>query len=383
MRYDERVPVRLAHGSWQRRDAVARTHGDETAPEATVVSRTSRGAALGLLILANVWWAGAYVTGKVALGQLSWIELNALRFALASLLLAPVLWRGRRLIARELTNRRSLFAVVRLVLLGFVLNKGFEYAGLALSTASDTALLIATESLFTALLSWVILGERATRAGVAALLIGLAGVYLVVERGIAPNLGGAGGVARVAGDLLIVLALLFEAGYTVTGKSSLKRQPPLLLTGISTAGSLIVWAPASAVEVARHGWPAVTPLTLLSVAYLAVFVTIAGYWMWFRALTVLDASIAAPFLFIQPLLGAALAVWLLHDALTWATLVGGALIVLSLVLVARGSRRGPPAADGGRSSSRRRCPEAPSGGMTPHLAAGSHLPRPPTNLRPY
>lgn len=302
-------------------------------------ARTSRGAALGLLALGNTLWAGTYVAGKVALGQLSWVELNALRFSLATLLLAPVLLRGRHLIWRELANRRSLLALCRLVLFGFVLNKAFEYAGLALSSASDVALLIATESLFTALLSWTVLRERVSRLGLAALLVGLAGVYLVVERGIVPNLGGPGGAPRVVGDLLVVVALLFEAAYTVSGKASLDRLPPLLLTAISIAGGLVVWVPAGVVAVARGGWPHLTPLGLVAVIYMAVFATVIGYWMWFRALSALDASLAAPFLFIQPLLGAALAVWLLRDTLTWATVAGAGLILASLLLVVRGSRR--------------------------------------------
>jgi drug/metabolite transporter (DMT)-like permease len=301
---------------------------------------TSRGAALGLLALGNALWAGTYVAGKVALGQLSWVELNALRFSLATLLLAPVLIRGRHLIRRELLQRRSIWTLARLVLLGYVLNKAFEYAGLALSTASDVALLIATEAIFTALLSWVVLKERVARSGVAALLVGLAGVYLVVERGLAPNLGGPGGASRIVGDALVVIALLFEAAYTVSGKASLDRVPPLLLTSVSIAGSLVIWLPAGAVAVARGGWPHMTAQGALGVLYMAVIATVIGYWMWFRALSAVDASAAAPFLFIQPLLGAGLAVWLLHDMLTWATLAGAALIAVSLGLVARGSRHG-------------------------------------------
>ena len=77
----------------------------------------------------------------------------------------------------------------------------------------------------------------------------------------------------------------------------------------------------------------------LAIVYMAAFATVAGYWAWFRSLTVLDASTAAPFLFIQPLLGAALGVALLGETLTWATVAGGALIVTSLALIAR---RSPP-----------------------------------------
>lgn len=294
----------------------------------------ARGAALVALILANVLWAGTYTAGKIALGALNPVELNALRFSLATLLLSPVLIHNRHRIPRD---RRSLLVLAQLALLGFVLNKTFEYFGLALSTASDVALLIATESLFTALLSWIFLRERVTRLGVAALVVGLVGAYLIVERGFVPNLG-AGGSTRVVGDLLVVLSLLMEAGYSVRGKTTLGSISPLLFTALTIAGSLFVWVPAGAVAVAHSGLPRLAPGEWLGVLYMAVFATVAGYWLWFRALSVLDASTAAPALFIQPLLGAAIAIWLLNDQLTWATLLGGALIVVSLLLVARGSR---------------------------------------------
>jgi drug/metabolite transporter (DMT)-like permease len=59
--------------------------------------------------------------------------------------------------------------------------------------------------------------------------------------------------------------------------------------------------------------------------------------MWFRGLSVVDASAAAPFLFIQPLLGAALGVALLGESLTWATMLGALLILSSLMIVTLGA----------------------------------------------
>ena len=76
----------------------------------------------------------------------------------------------------------------------------------------------------------------------------------------------------------------------------------------------------------------------IAVVYMAALATVAGYWMWFRALARVDASAAAPFLFIQPLLGAALGVILLGEGLTWATLAGAALILVSLGIVTAESR---------------------------------------------
>jgi drug/metabolite transporter (DMT)-like permease len=300
---------------------------------------TRRGAFVALT-LANICWAGTYAAGKIALGTLSPIELNALRFGLAALLLSPVLLRGWRSIPRD---RATLGALGLAILLGWILNKTFEYTGLALSTASDVALLISTESLFTALLSWTLLRERVTRAGIAALIVGMAGAYLVVARGLLPDLGGQASLTRIAGDLLVVFSLLLEAGYTVRGKSALDRVPPLLFSAATLTGSLVVWLPAGALVVAHSGWPQISVAQWIALLYMAVFSTAAAYWLWFRGLRVLDASAAAPTLFIQPLLGAALAIWLLHDSLTWATAAGAGLIVLSLLLVARSERTSTPA----------------------------------------
>lgn len=297
-------------------------------------NRISRAEAFGLLILGNALWAGTYAAGKVVLARLSFVELNALRFTLATILLLPVLWSGRAILRRELSHRGSLRDLARLVFLGFVLNKAFEYEGLSLSTAVDVALLIATESIFTTVLSWIVLDEAVTSSGIAALLVGVAGVYLVVARGLIPDLSGPTGVSRIVGDLLVIFALIFEAGYTVGGKASLERIPPLLLTAFSVAGSLVVWIPAGAIAVIHSGMPTMTTSAWLAVGYMAAFATVGGYWMWLRGLSVIEASAAAPFLFIQPLLGAALGVILLGESLTWATIAGAILILASLAIIA-------------------------------------------------
>jgi drug/metabolite transporter (DMT)-like permease len=321
-------PVRGTRG-------VATTSGKR----ATSGAGLSRGAAFAALALANVLWAGTYAAGKIALGELSPVMLNAMRFTLAALLLSPVLLHERARIRAIVRSRSDLLTLGMLIMLGWVLNKFFEYIGLALSTASDVALLISTESLFTAALSWSLLRERVTRLGVAALGVGMLGAYLVVARGLIPTLGASDGVnntARIVGDLLVMLALFVEALYTIRGKSVLSRWPPLFFTTLTITGSLIFWLPAGAVAVAEAGWPRLTLSGWLSIGYMAVFSTVVAYWLWFRGLTVFEGSAAAPMLFIQPLLGTLLAIWLLGDCLTWATVAGGALILVSMILVLRG-----------------------------------------------
>jgi drug/metabolite transporter (DMT)-like permease len=306
---------------------------------ATAGAGRSRSAAFAILALANVLWAGTYAAGKIALGEVSPVMLNAIRFSLAALLLSPVLLHERARIHSIVRSGRDLVTLGSLIMLGWVLNKLFEYVGLALSTASDVALLISTESLFTAALSWTLLRERVTRLGVAALAVGTLGAYLVVARGLIPTFGASDGVnntARITGDLLVMLALFIEALYTIRGKAVLNRWPPLFFTALTITGSLLFWLPAGAAVIAQSGWPRLSLSGWLGIGYMAVFSTVVAYWLWFRGLTVFEGSAAAPLLFIQPLLGTLLALWLLDEQLTWATVVGGALILVSMILVLRG-----------------------------------------------
>src|SRR5437763_13710400 len=113
-----------------------------------------------LLIVANVLFASGYIAAKFLLQNLSVILTLGLRIGIAALILLP--WLIVRRKALHLT-RRDLPHLAILVLAGFVINNLLEYGGLALTTASDFALLVTSESIFMAILSWLLLREPFTR----------------------------------------------------------------------------------------------------------------------------------------------------------------------------------------------------------------------------
>jgi drug/metabolite transporter (DMT)-like permease len=283
-----------------------------------------------LLILANILWASSYSAAKFVLRDTSVIMMNSLRMILSALILLPILIAGRK--QMHLT-RHDLPQLALLALIGFVINKMLEFGGLSLTTASDVALLISGESIFTAAFSWLLLRERVRPLTVCALVAGFAGVYLIIERSLLPTLPNGGGVWRMAGDLLVVLALAFEALYTVRGKALLIKHSPLLITAAAIVGSTVFWIPLAGWTILVQGWHPLSLAAWLGIGWLAIGVTVIAYLSWFQGLTTIDGSVAASTLFIQPLLGTLLAVILLHDQLTPLTLVGGALIIVSVYLI--------------------------------------------------
>lgn len=285
-----------------------------------------------LLIMANALWAASYVAAKFALTDTSLIIMLALRMGISALVLLPFLITMRKNLN---LSRQLIPQLLLLALIGFVLNKLLEYGGLALTTASDVALLITSESIFTAALSWLLLRERFKPLTGFALLLGFVGVYLIVERSLIPNIPAGGGLMRILGDLLVILALLVEAYYTVRAKSMLVKHSPFLITTASIVISMFFWTPVAAWEILTTGWHPIGLVAWLSIAWLAIMSTVVAYLAWFKGLARIDGSAAASTLFIQPLLGTFLAIVILHDQLTPMTVVGGILIIVSVYLISR------------------------------------------------
>ncbi len=285
-----------------------------------------------MLIGANVLWATSYVAGRFALSGTSLVIMLALRMCISALVLSPLLIAKRG----ELhLTRRDIPHLVLLSLVGFVVNKLLEFGGLALTTASDVALLITSESIFTAAFSWLLLREHIKKKTIFALLFGLVGVYLIVERSIFPNLPTGGGALRMVGDLLVVMGLVVEAFYTVRGKALLVKHPPLLITAASIVGSVVFWIPVAGWSIFSTGWHAPSLAAWISIGWLAIMATALAYLAWFQGLSQAHGSVAAATLFIQPLLGTLLAIVILKDQLTFMTVVGGFLITVSVYMISR------------------------------------------------
>jgi len=282
--------------------------------------------------MANALWAASYVAAKFALTDTSLIIMLALRMGISALVLLPFLITMRKNLN---LSRQLIPQLLLLALIGFVLNKLLEYGGLALTTASDVALLITSESIFTAALSWLLLRERFKPLTGFALLLGFVGVYLIVERSLIPNIPAGGGLMRVLGDLLVILALLVEAYYTVRAKSMLVKHSPFLITSASIIISMFFWTPVAAWEILTTGWHPIGLVAWLSIAWLAIMSTVIAYLAWFKGLARIDGSAAASTLFIQPLLGTFLAIVILHDQLTPMTVVVGILIIVSVYMISR------------------------------------------------
>lgn len=299
----------------------------------------SRKTAIGLLILANVLWGSSYVVAKVALYEIPPPLLSALRFSLAALIIWPiVLWQDRKNnSANDSRGIRHLNLVDTLKLLalglcGISLSYLLSYWGISLTTATDAALLIICEVIFTSLLAVILLGETLGRFKALGIVIGIAGVTVLVLSNVTGNANGAAGKYRAIGDILIMGGLFCQAIYSVLGTGLSRKYSPLTILAVVHSGSLLVWLPILMWYIVGDRFPSVSLMAGFSIIYLAAVVSVVCFFIWFSVLRVVGAGLGAITLFIQPLVGALMGILLLKDPVTVGLCVGGILVFIALYL---------------------------------------------------
>ena len=275
---------------------------------------------VGLVVLAALW-GGSFLFMRVAVPELGALPLIALRLALASLVLLPVLLlRGGLPLWRQHWLRIAVVGVF-LSALPFCL---IAWASHSLP-AGVASVLNATTPLMTALWAIPLAGERMRLSRAAGLLLGLAGVLvLMLGRGAAFDVQ----------SLLPVLAMLgATACYGWSGHMArrwLPGLPPLVTaTGSLFSGAVLV-APLALFSLPTQ---APSPMVWGAVLALAVGCTSLAYLIYYRLIDRLGATRASTVTYLVPVFGVLWGALFLQEAVSWPMLLGGVLILGGVLLL--------------------------------------------------
>ena len=280
-----------------------------------------------LLALANLFWAGNWVLGRLLRDAFDPVTLNFLRWMVATLALAPFALPG--LAAQRSILLRSAGLLALLALTGVALFQCMVYLGLRTTTTINAVLLNSSAPLFMLLCSWAIERERGTGRQVGGMLISLAGILVILSRG---ELASLLQLDFHAGDAWILLAMAIWGIYSVL----LKRRPPELggvglLFVISAAGVLML-APFVALEALRAPlkWP--TPGEAAAVIYMGLAASVGAFICWNRGVAVLGANTAGFTLHLLPAFGTILAIVFAGEAFQVFHAAGIATILAGVIV---------------------------------------------------
>ncbi|MDN3495468.1 DMT family transporter [Planococcus sp. APC 4015] len=267
---------------------------------------------------------------RIAVETLSPLFIGAGRAVIAAILASLALILTRQ----KLPERRQwgrIAVVAAGVVVGFPMLTSFA---LTTSSAGHGAVVIALLPAATAVMAVVRGKERPPLPfWVAAALGAVAAVAFALVQG-----GGAFGLQP--SDLLLFGAVLAAAiGYAEGGL--LARE---LGAWQTVSWALVVASPLmvalTAFSIAQQA-PTAGGAGWASFAYLAVVSMFLGFFAWYRGLAIGPMSIVSQTQLVQPVLSIAWAALILHEHITWQTVLGGAAVILCAGLAVRIRMRRP------------------------------------------
>ena len=288
--------------------------------------RDSVKAALGAVAV-NILWGLSFIASKIALSHgFTPFSLAFFRYVLAVAALLPVAKKRGALKGWRTDFVPMLAAAVAGVTLYFF----FEYNGVARIEASTASLIIASIPVLQLVTDALLHGRRfrlLTWAGAAA---SVAGVYLLSAYG---QKGG----GSALGLLFMLGACLCWVTYNEIADGLMKRHDTFFVTfetSVLAMGTLLPCAIFSPPD-----WGAINPAAVLSVAFLGVLCSAVGYLLYNHSIRALSPARTALFLNLNPIAGCLGGVLILGETLTAPQLLGGAIILASLLLVNRRSEK--------------------------------------------
>jgi drug/metabolite transporter (DMT)-like permease len=247
------------------------------------------------------------------------------RNALGALVLVPLALYWRETFPRGRVLR---VGVVSGVALGA--HFGFWISSLDYTSVAASVVLVCTQPVFVAILAYLVFGERTSPLSFLGILIALAGTAVIAS-------DGSVGSATVYGNALALLGAVAVAVYVLIGRS-------LRTTGVGVLPySIVVYASAAATllpatilgGVPLWGYPGETWFWLWAVT---LGPQILGHTVLNWALRYVQAFVISGTILAEPVVSALLAWLVLSEKPGLATLLGGVVVLLGLLLLLRGYR---------------------------------------------
>lgn len=290
-----------------------------------------RALAYAALVGTTLSFASNWIVGRGLADAVPPVAMAFWRWTVAFVLLAPFaigpMWRDRAAL------RRAWPIVTLLAVLGVGLFQMLSYWGLRSTTAINGALLNSSVPVLVAILSALFFGLRLTPTLVAGIALSLAGVVTIIVGG---DLDVLLGVRFNRGDLLILLAMVIWALYTIALRYKPADLHPLSFLGSTFAIGWAITAICYALELAAGVHGRYDAAVVGGLVWIGVFPSLVAYLCWNYGVARVGAARAGIFSYLIPVFAAVLSIVFLGERPQPFHAAGFALVIAGIAL---GNRR--------------------------------------------
>ncbi|HEY3885846.1 MAG TPA: DMT family transporter [Vicinamibacterales bacterium] len=291
-----------------------------------------------LLLLMVLIWGTNYSIIKSALRQIDEQAFNALRLAIASTIMMSVslvvrrtrrpawAWSSSVFQTPAPLTRRDWLALLGLGLVGHCTYQYLFIGGLARTSVANSALVISLSPALITLLTVAVARERVGVRHWIGTALSVAGIYIVIGHDVRIGAG------SIAGDLMMLGAVVCWAVYTIGSRPLMVRHSPVGVTAFSMLLGTLIYVPLMASHLMGVRWGAVTPATWAKLVYSACFALSVSYTIWYAAVRAIGSARTSVYSNLLPIIAMITAAAWLHEPIGRAKMAGAAAVLIGVGL---------------------------------------------------
>ncbi len=276
-----------------------------------------------ILTFAMFIWGSSFIALKIAMQDIGPLTVIFFRMLIASLCFVYFI----KSFLQFNFNKKNIRLLLLLAFFEPCLYFIFEAKALQLTTVSQAGMITSLLPIIVGVAAGYFLKEKITLRLVIGALIALSGAVLLSSNATistqAPN--------PALGNFFEFLAMACGAGYTIVARYLTKEFSALFITAFQVFIGVVFFFPMFIYESMtmemNYTFDAIS-----SLFYLGVVVTLAGYGLYNYALTKIEASKAAIFIYLIPIFSLILANLILHEKITILELVASAIILFGVFI---------------------------------------------------
>jgi drug/metabolite transporter (DMT)-like permease len=283
-----------------------------------------------LMVLSTIFWAGAFIAGKLSVPYIPVYTLTFLRFSVATLILYFILrYNGEN----EYKLKKEDFPVFLFTgLVGMLGYHVFFFTALKYTTAISSSIIGATNPIITTILSFIFLKDKINTKRALGIALSFTGVFLTITNA---DLNVMRTLSLNKGDLLMLVAVLMWAAYGIFSKKVMPRYSPMILTYYSFLFCTVILLPFVIYEKPWTFAANVPYYSYLASLYMSIFASVIGYLVQQMSIKQIGPSKTSIFINLVPIFSIILSVLILGETASPIKLLTALLIIAGVYICQR------------------------------------------------
>jgi drug/metabolite transporter (DMT)-like permease len=281
------------------------------------------------LAIVYVVWGSTYLGIRVAVTTIPPYLMTGARFLIAGALLLGLQWLAAKerpaWPSREETIRIAIVAVLLIVV-----GNGLLCLAETRVESGTSALLLASTPIWMLLLDAVLARKPPAAPAIGGVLLGTAGIALLVGRG-------AGHADPLFAGIILIASISWAAG-SIYARGN-EHSAITAALEMTIGGAISIFVGLLLGETSHLRIAAISAPSLWGMVWLITAGAMLGYSAYAYAVRTLPTATVATYGYVNPVVAVILGALILHEPVTWNIVAGGAAVIASVVLILLGSSR--------------------------------------------